>query len=162
MSSSNPTSSSKTTSKEFDEVIKPAPNPIANPINPPSQILETGRGKEWDLFLGQVNDNYIKTLREYAPREEFTLDIGGIPKTYTRSRIRTKNYIELEKLRAQFSKATASGDVERASELQFEIYVKCAEHYLGMTLEEFENSDFEEIKKICDACNFRTLHGLPN
>jgi len=158
-------SSKESSSKEFDEVIKPAPagSGVVNPIAPPSQtILETGRGKEWDAFLGQVNDNYIKTLRSYAPRDQFEIDVNGSTKTYLRKKIKARDYASLEKIRAQFSRATNSGDIEKAAELQFDIYIRCAEYYLGMTKEEFEEADFEEVKKVCDACNFRTLHGLPN
>jgi len=112
--------------------------------------------------MGQVNDNYIKTLRSYAPRDQFDIEVNGSTKSYTRKKIKARDYAELEKIRAQFTKAQNSGDIERASDLQFEIYIKCAQHYLGMTKEEFEDADFEEVKKVCDACNFRTLHGLPN
>jgi len=148
--------------KEFDEAIKPAPPQVVNPVAPPSQILETSRGKEWDAFMGQVNDNYINTLRSYAPRNEFEIEVNGHTKSFVRKKIKARDYALLEKIRAQFSKATSSGDIEKASDLQFEIYIKCAECYLGMTKEEFEDADFEEVKKVCDACNFRTLHGLPN
>jgi len=155
-------STEKKEGKEFDDLVKPAPPLVANPISPPSsQILES-RGKEWDAFLGQVNDNYIKTLRSYAPKNEFEIEIDGHSKTYTRRKIKTRDYAELEKIRAQFAKANTNGDIEKASDLQFQIYIKCAESYLGMTREEFDEADFEEVKKVCDACNFRTLHGLPN
>ena len=145
--------------KEFTDVYKPAPSPIANPINPPSVTFE---GKEWSGFMANVNDNYIKVLREYAPKNEFIIEVDGKANSYTRKKIKVKDYADLEKIRAQFNKAQSTGDVERATELQFEIYIKCAEYYLGMTKEDFENADFEEVKKVCDAANFRTLHGVPN
>jgi len=145
--------------KEFTDVIKPAPSPIANPVSPPSTTFE---GKEWSGFMANVNDNYIKVLREYAPKNEFIIEVDGKANSYTRKKIKVKDYADLEKIRAQFNKAQSTGDVERATELQFEIYIKCAEYYLGMTKEDFENADFEEVKKVCDAANFRTLHGVPN
>lgn len=145
---------------EFTDVAKPAILPTANKITPPSEQI-AGRTAQWDKFLGEVNDSYINTLRTYAPKNEYTIDINGETKTYLRKKIRAKAYVELEKLRAKFLKAQSNNeDPEKASELQLEIYAKCFESYLGGSLEEFNNADFEEAKKILDACNFRTQHGF--
>jgi hypothetical protein len=62
-------------------------------------------------------------------------------------------------LRANF--ASAKPGLER-TKLQIEVFQKAALYYLGMSEQEFENADFETIKKIIDANNIRTLYGVPN
>jgi hypothetical protein len=148
--------------KNFDEVVKPVEKPELTDVNPviaQSASFLQGRTKEWDKFLGQINDSYIEVLRKYAPKNEFTIDVNGANKTYTRKKIKAREYAALEKLRGQFTKEK---DTEKAAEIQIEIYQKVATAYLGMTTEEFDEADYEELKKVCDACNFRTLHGIPN
>jgi hypothetical protein len=148
--------------KNFDDVVKPVEKPEladVNPIIAQSASFLQGRTKEWDKFLGQINDSYIEVLRKYAPKNEFTIDVNGENKTYTRKKIKAREYAALEKLRGQFTKEK---DTEKAAEIQIEIYQKVANAYLSMTPEEFEEADYEELKKVCDACNFSTLHGIPN
>lgn len=153
--------------KDFDEVIKPSDQPTRqidtskdNPAtSAQTQAFLAGRTKEWDRFLGQINDNYIQILRDYAPKNEFILEVGGENKTYQRKKIRAREYSALEKMRGQLLKEK---DTEKTAGIQMDIYEKCAAAYLGMSKEDFENADYEELKKICDSCNFRTLHGLPN
>ena len=139
---------------EFTDVAKPVLSQPANPVIAPSEQI--GRTAQWDKFLGEVNDSYINILRNYAPKNEYKIEVNDETKTYPRKKIRARAYAELEKLRGQFLKVE---DTERKSEIQMEIYIKCFEHYLGGTLEEFNNADFEEVKKVLDACNFRTQHG---
>jgi hypothetical protein len=145
--------------KDFDDVVKPIDKPDVNPIIAQSASFLQGRTKEWDKFLGQINDSYIEILREYAPKNEFKVEVNGELRTFARKKIKAREYAALEKLRGQFTKEK---DTEKAAEIQIEIYQKVATAYLGMTAEEFDDADYEELKKVCDACNFRTLHGIPN
>jgi len=114
--------------------------------------------------MGETNDAYIQILQRLAKLNEFTIEIDGGSKTYQRRKIKGKEYSEIEKLRARYATLTspAKQRFEEASDVYIEIYEKCALYYLGMTKEEFENGDLEEIKKVCDACSHRTLFPLPN
>lgn len=152
--------------KEFTDLVKPddQPRTIDTSKDTPATVAQTnaflaGRTKEWDRFLGQINDNYIQILRDYAPKNEFVLEVGGTQKTYVRKKIRAREYAALERMRGQLLKEK---DTEKTADIQMDIYEKCASAYLSMSKEDFENSDYEELKKICDACNFRTLHGIPS
>jgi hypothetical protein len=118
---------------------------------PSEQVKST-----WDKFLTEINESYINNLKRYTPMNEFTLDINGTTKTYKRNKIKGRQFAELERLR---SRLAAEKDLEKASDIQTEIYVKHFEYYLGGTLDEYNDADYEELKKILDACNFRTQHG---
>jgi hypothetical protein len=115
-------------------------------------------GKVWKPFLTSLNDAQLKEVEERLSLNQFAVDIDGQQKTFTRRKIRTRDYAELESLRAQL--AAAKG-VDRPK-LQNEIYQKAAQFYLGMTAEEFDSCDYEEVKKIIDAQNIRTNYGVPN
>jgi hypothetical protein len=140
--------------REFDEVVKPAY------VNKSQEELPAPqKGKEWDGFIGQINDAYINSLRELAKRNEFILSINGEQKTFQRRKITTKQYKELELMRTRLADEK---DPRKFSTLNTDIYERCFELYLSGTKEDFDDGDFEEIKKVCDACSFRTSYGVPN
>lgn len=161
---------------EFTEVIKPEhvePNTASTSVTaspstdislpPESQggmiAASISESKEWKPFLSQLNDAQIKDVKKYAPQEQFQIEVDGKLKTYTRRKIKTKDYAQLEQIRAKLG-AAATG-IERTT-LQIEVFQKAALYYLGMSAEDFDNCDFETIKKVIDANNIRTLYGVPN
>src|SRR5437899_13055740 len=120
--------------KEFTDLVKPDDQPrvIDTSKDNPATTAQTqaflaGRTKEWDRFLGQINDNYIQILRDFAPKNEFVLEVDGERKTYQRKKIRAKEYAILERMRGQLLKEK---DTEKTADIQMDIYEKCAAAYL--------------------------------
>lgn len=113
--------------------------------------------KEWQRFRLDVSDQAVQQIRKYGQLNEFDIEVDGQIKHYTRGKIKAKEYKELERIRAQFARET---DELKRSELQMDIYEKCALYYLGMSEDDFDNSDFETLKRIIDSCNVRTIHGI--
>lgn len=141
----------KEKSKESDTFNPPAETTTIDPV-----ITE---GKEWKPLLSQLNDAQLRDVKKYTPMNEFTIEVDGTPKTYTRKKIKTKDYSELERLRAEAAKMRPSP--ERSAK-NMEVLQKAALYYLGMTAEEFEVSDFEIVKRILESQNIRTIYGIPN
>lgn len=116
-------------------------------------------GKKWKPFITMLNDTQLKEVEDRISLNEFTIDVDGTPKLFTRRKIKTKDYAVLELIRAKY--AASPPGLER-SQLNIEQYQKSALFYLGMTQDEAENCDFEELKRIIDAQNVRTNYGVPN
>lgn len=110
---------------------------------------------EWDKYIDTLDKARLKQLTELAKLS--TYNIEG--HEYRRKKIKVKQFHELERLRAKFSKEK---DPEKATEYLIDTYAKCAEFYLGIERETYEELDWEVTKPILDACNFRSLRGIPN
>lgn len=134
-----------------------ASRPLSTAEDQPISDTITG-GKVWKPFLTRLNDAQLKEVEDRITLNEFVLDIDGQQKKFTRRKIRSRDYAELEALRAQLP-TTRGADKPK---IQNEIYQKAAQFYLGMTSEEFDACDFEEVKRIIDAQNIRTNYGVPN
>lgn len=115
-------------------------------------------GKEYKPLLSQLNDAQLRSVREYAPLDEFKIDIDGTEKTFTRRKIKTKDYLLLEKMRAEHGRMKPSPE---KSALSIEILQNAAQFYLGMTSEDFEVADYEVVKRILESQNLRTIYGIP-
>jgi hypothetical protein len=98
----------------------------------------------------------MKHVAELSKQDSF---VTGGGKQYRRSKIRTKDYQNLEILRADLAVERSR---RKSAEILADIYFQCGRAYLGMTKEEIKDSDWEELKPALDACNFRTPYGLPN
>jgi len=116
-------------------------------------------GKNWRPFLQALNDAQISETNERMSLNQFIIEIDGVPKTFVRRKIRTREYNELEDIRARHAEATNPSDKRK---LASEQYRKAASFYIGMTEEEFYAADYEEVKRIVDAQNLRTNYGRPN
>jgi len=155
---------------EFDQAIKPAKKeelysqsqsqgePNKQSEKPLIDPTITG-AKNWAPLLTRLNDAQIRDVSKYITMDEFTIEVNGGSRTYKRKKIKTKDYRELEQMRARY--ASMSSSMEK-SELQMQVFQKAAAAYLGMTQEEFESCDFEELKRIIDVQNVRTNYGVPN
>lgn len=110
---------------------------------------------QWDTYLDSLDQARLQQIIELAKLNKYT--ING--QEYERKKIKNRQFFELERLRGQFNKEK---DPVKGTELLINIYVKCGEHYLGVTAEQFEDFDWEEIKPILDACNYRSVRGLPS
>lgn len=124
----------------------------------PSQSAQTAQAQpksQWEQYLDSLDQSRLEQITELAKQAKYTIE----GKEYPRLKIKTKQFFELERLRAQFGKEK---DPEKATDQLIAVYTKCAEYYLGITVEQYEELDWEETKPILDACNFRSVRGIPN
>ena len=117
-----------------------------NTKNPPKS--------EWEKYLDSLDDSRANLISKLAKDNKYIIEGNE----YTRKKIKFKQFTELEILRARFTKEK---DPVKAAQYLLDTYVKCAEFYLGISKEEFEEMDWEVTKSILDACNLRTIRG-PN
>lgn len=143
--------------KDFDAVIKGVTQEekdrLADSVN---RIIDSPAVRQ---FRDSLTEGQIKNIRELSPKRSFEIDVNGATKTFERKKIRTKDYITCEKIRAQMLREK---DSFKQTDLQFELYEKWFEYYLGGTKDEFDNTNFQDLKQILDMCNVCTVNGIPN
>ena len=142
---------------DFDEAVKPVgKRDESKPVEiDTSKLLSPAFQK----LRNDLNDAQIAEIRRLAPLRSYDIDIDGQTKTFERRKIKVKDYVAIEKKRALLAKEK---DQVKQSELLFDIYEDCARLYLGMSKEDFDNSDIETLRKVLDTCNIVTTQGIPN
>ena len=108
--------------------------------------------------------------KELGLQNDYAIECDGKQVIFTRKRLTTKAFTELEKLRAQTEKENSeSKDAIEAANRQADLYLHIAQAYLSekdtgqpITKEQFVNTIWEEIKLILSACHLRTMLGTPN
>jgi hypothetical protein len=143
------------------------PNPPASKAgdydyNPDDEMQQTPLNQTeaqpksaWDKYLDSLDQSRLQQVIELARLNKYT--IAG--QEFQRLKIKNRQFFELERMRGRFNKEK---DPEKGTDLLIDIYVKCAEYYLGMSAEQFDEFDWEETKPILDACNYRSVRGLPS
>ena len=121
----------------------------------PVQTTEKQPKSNWETYLDSLDQGRLQEVIELAKQSKYK--INGTE--YIRKKIKNRDFFTLERLRGQFNKEK---DPVKGTEALINIYVKCAEFYLGITPEQFEDMDWEETKPILDACNYRSVRGIPN
>jgi hypothetical protein len=127
---------------------------------------------EWQEYYATLGNDKQRLITKLAPQEEFTVIFqDGTTKKYKRKRMGTKQFIELEKMRAKFRKEK---DPEIAMDLLYnKIYKGLAQCSLvdpdddktSITDDEFYNSEWSDeqnsvgIKTTLDAVNHRAVYG---
>lgn len=115
-------------------------------------MSQTKEATETEKYFARLTEAHLKRISEASAKDSFVVD----GKTYTRRKITTRAFHQLEKARAAFSKEE---DQDKATDILAGLYKDAAQMYLGMTDDEFFNSSWEELKFAIDACNFRTIYG---
>jgi hypothetical protein len=127
---------------------------------------------EWQEYYATLGNDKQKLITKLAPQEEFEVIFqDGTKKKYKRKRMGTKQFIELEKMRAKFRKEK---DPEVAMDLLYnKIYKGLAQCSLvdidddktAITDDEFYFSEWSDeqnsvgIKTTLDAINHRAVYG---
>lgn len=119
----------------------------------------------WSEYFKTLDQARLNLMKEKMENDTYHVDIDGKDTVFKRRKIRAKEYMALEKLRGQFREAKDRID---AAEVLFNVYQKAAEYYMvdaetekPMTKEQFEASEWEEMKLLVDGFNFITLYGIP-
>ena len=124
------------------------------------QKITTLAGQEsYDILL-QVPDPTAKPMiNPFSGKPEKVFKDEWKTENYRRHKISQSNWLLVEKARARFSREK---DPEKKADLYSKLYEGLAFLYLKMKPEDFRRSDWEEMKLILDACNHRTIYGLPS
>ena len=132
---------------------------------------EVQQQSRFDKFIQNHNEDYIIKCRELGQKNEYILEVNGLPVTFVRKRLTTRQFNDLEKERnktEEDNKNNPTDSMEYANNTAM-VYFKTAQAYLNnkdtnqpMTKEEYENCIWEDIKIILDACHLRTIMGVPN
>ncbi len=109
--------------------------------------------------------------RKLGLQNEYTIEVDGKPITFIRKRLTTKQFNDLEKERSKTENdnLNAPQDTMEVANRTALIYLKTAQAYLKhketgepITKEQYENTVWEDIKIVLDACHLRTMIGTPN
>lgn len=121
-----------------------------------------------DEFIKQMGDEYTKQMQRLAPLDSYPIDINGSTVTFKRRKIYSKERRELEGLRQKLADAAGSNTKDYPT-IEDKLYKAMARMYLidpqtqkGMTDEQFDNTVYEDIKAILNACAFRTERPIPS
>ena len=123
----------------------------------------------FEKFIEQYNQSYVMKCKELGLKNEYILESNGIPLTFIRKRLTTRQFNDLEQIRSQTDKENlnskdALADAKRTANVYFEMAKASLTNKVTnqpMTKEEYENSIWEDIKQVLDACHLRTLMGVP-
>lgn len=110
---------------------------------------------EWDKYIDSLDQERMNQIIEYAKQSKYNID----GQEYVRKKIKVREFNELERLRG---KLTKEKDPVKATDLLIDVYAKCAELYLGVDKDTFEEMDWEITKPILDGCSYRSVRGIPN
>ena len=121
-----------------------------------------------DEFIKQMGEEYTKQMQRLAPLDSYNIDVNGAIIKFNRRKIYSKERKELESLRQKLSKA-ADINAKEYPNIEDTLYKTMAKMYLidsqtnkGMTEEQFDNTVYEDIKAILNACAFRTERPIPS
>jgi hypothetical protein len=147
---------------------------------PEQEAAQSNWTQYFEKMMQGLGDDYMKRIVELAKQESYTISLrkptgnkvpdpttgeevdefrGWETKQYSRGKIMSSDYNKVEKLRAQYNKER---DPEKIADMLARIYQFLAYCYLEMPYSDFIRTDWDEIKPILDACNFRTVYSLPN
>jgi hypothetical protein len=135
---------------------------------PPQPSQE--RVDPWKEFMSKYSTEYATACKKLGTQDSYTLEANGQELTFSRKRLRTKEYMALEKTRLEFEKKNMmTEDPMEVANNVAEMYLIIGQAYLtnietkqALQKNEFENMVWEEIKQILDACQLRTAMGVTN
>ena len=139
-------------------------------MSTPPQPPPTKTSTPFEKFIEQFNEGYVIKLKEIGQKNEYIINVDDKPITYIRKTLKTRQFNELEQLRAKTEQAKLdSTEAMERTKLEADMYFAVAQAYLKnkdtgepITEEQFGNTIWEEVKMICDACHFRTTLGIPS
>ena len=134
-------------------------------------VQETKEPTPFEKFIEQYNQSYVMKCKELGLKNEYIIESNGKPLTYTRNRLTTKQFNELEQARQKSEKEKLDNalDLMGNAKREANTYLQVAQAYLKnkdtgqpITKDEYENCIWEDIKLILDACHLRTVLGVRN
>ena len=105
-----------------------------------------------------VYDPSGRTLENPVTHEKEKVIVDWKPKAFKRYKITSKDFEQIDLARAEYN---MSKDAKQISILMAQMYELIAFKYLRMSHEEYVSAQWEELRPVLDACNFRTVYSLP-
>jgi len=158
-------------------------NDIIDQADDTVQSVTELRG-EWERYYARQGHARMQKITELASQSDYHIDLQKIDmkakkvqnpftgvweqpfldewekdQPFRRRKISQANWLNVEKARAKFN---AEKDPIKKADLYAKLYEGLAYLYLGMRPEDFKRTDWEEMKLVLDACNHRTIYGLPS
>lgn len=140
--------------------VKEESNPIPEPVN----TINVPLSQE---YSDEIAEEHMRRMKKLAPQENYTIDIDGKDVVFNRRKIRSAERVQLESIRQELADSLTDNKKSYPT-LEDKLYKKMSAYYLidaktgkGMTPEQFDLTEFEEIKQILNACAFRTERPIP-
>ena len=116
--------------------------------------IVTGQGKLFDGLTSEQADITLNNMKLLCPLDEY--EIAG--EKYKRHMLSPKDLRYLKKVEREYAEAVKQEftDPDARLDLDFNLIYEKAKLFLGMTKEQFENTDFEYLQIVLDACELRT------
>jgi hypothetical protein len=141
------------------------PGSNENIAKPKQQIQQQPQPPRKKTFIEQYMENqadsYQKEIANMALQDTYEVEKrDGSKVKLKRMKLTLKQYKDIELDRASLAdmrNATGANLIETYER----IYLKCAEAYFGLTPDDVYDIAWEDIRKVLDACNFRTVYGIP-
>ena len=125
--------------------------------NDATDAVQTAQQKIIKNLSNDMADTTLANIKTLAPLDQFEIPEGsGI--VYKRQKVRPKDLRELRKAQDEYAKAATNAEMSNEDKLEKEfqlIFVK-AKVYLGMTEEQFEETDYELLTQVIQATELRT------
>lgn len=143
----------------FTDAFSPPPDykPETLDVEETSDAVQSAQQKIIKNLSNDMADTTLANIKTLAPLDEFEIPEGsGI--IYKRQKVRPKDLRELRKAQDEYAKAVSNAEMSNEDKLEKEfqlIYVK-AKVYLGMTKEQFEETDYELLQQVIQATELRT------
>jgi len=164
-------------SKEFDEVLKPAPRKeieklqsVKEPEVVDKEELEEPES-EWTPYINILNEKHAKDVIKVGMKNQYSIPIvnseGEITNVlFERKRLSVKELRQVAAMQKQYTQKPKNADSLYEAEQVASLYFDWANMMLinvatrkAITQTEFEQQDWGFIKSIVDDCLIKSLHG---
>lgn len=140
--------------KTFTDSVKPPED--YNPVVSTVEIVDPTKEAS-DRIMANLADEMVvitqDNIKKLAPLDKFT--IGN--KDYDRKKITPANLRKLRKAEQAFREEVKGvNDIDLISDKEFSLNQIKAEVYLGMSKEDFEETDYEYLQQVLQATELRT------
>lgn len=116
----------------------------------------------WDKYFREQEPKRMNEVKKLALQDTYTVEkLDGNFETLTRKKVSIFDVKEIEVERQKFQKITEA-DSAKIVDAMIDIYGVTLSAYFGKQKEELRQYEWNDIKKVLDACTFRSLYGVPN
>lgn len=137
--------------KKFEEDRKPE----VRQENLDTNVL-TAQEKVVKVLTENLTDYQLKNMQKLAPLDEFEIPLGS-GHVYKRKKMKPAMIRELKKVEREYAKDIKEiQDPELRLDRDWQLLAFKANLYLGMTTEEFEETDIEYLQAVIQATELRS------
>lgn len=159
-------------SKEFDEVVEPAPKKEELTVKDPETVDKEEIPKsEWNSYFENLNEDYAKEVKKVGMKNQYYIPImngdGTVKETaFERKRLSVKELRQVAAKQKEYGERPKEQNTLFEAELLASLYLEYAQMLLvntvtqkPITKDEFETQDWGKIRAIVDDCLLKSLVG---